>query len=616
VTIANQSKHIAHDNSNPHTRLRRPNSAREINPAADAGPRATCMLQSDDAPGDVLCRTPRRDTDNRVGYRCDKAALRGRRVTGMTATGVSYKQHAIEDDWDAIVIGSGMGGQTAAALLARHGGKKVLVLERHSVAGGFTHVFHRSDYEWDVGVHYIGHVGDPRLDVRAAFDHLSEGRLRWNMMPDVYDRIRIGDRSYDFPAGTGRFSQQMKSYFPARGRDIDRYLHAVLAAARLSGLYFVEKAVPRPVATLLGGALRYGFMRYAGRTTAEVLARCTEDMELAAVLTGQWGNYGLPPAQSSFGIHSRIVHHYLEGAGYPAGGASSIAAAIAPTIERPGGKIVVGARVAGILVDRNRGAVGVRLEDGRQFRAGTIISDAGAAKTLTQLVPAEIARSLPEAEQVKRLALSTAHLSLYVGLRKEATAPEYGTANLWIYRDAQHDRNFARFCEDINQPFPAVYISFPSAKDPSFQERYPGRATIEVITFAPYRYFERWAGSRWHHRGAEYEALKQTLATRLLAELERCVPAVRGNIDYWELSTPLSTRHFTDHEGGAIYGLAQTPERFRARWLGARTPIPNLLLTGQDVAICGVTGAMVGGVIAASLALKRNMMAVVRRGNV
>jgi hypothetical protein len=71
VTIANQSKHIARDNSNSHTRLRRQYPAREIDRAADAGPRATCMLQSDDAPGDVLCRAPRRDTDNRVGYRCD-----------------------------------------------------------------------------------------------------------------------------------------------------------------------------------------------------------------------------------------------------------------------------------------------------------------------------------------------------------------------------------------------------------------------------------------------------------------------------------------------------------------------------------------------------------------
>ena len=76
----------------------------------------------------------------------------------MQPVGISYKQHPVGGPYDAIVIGSGMGGLTAAAMLARHGGKKVLVLERHYTAGGFTHVFRRPGYEWDVGVHYIGRV--------------------------------------------------------------------------------------------------------------------------------------------------------------------------------------------------------------------------------------------------------------------------------------------------------------------------------------------------------------------------------------------------------------------------------------------------------------------------
>ena len=72
----------------------------------------------------------------------------------------SYKQLTLDPSWDAIVIGSGIGGLTAAALLSKHGGKRVLVLERHYTAGGYTHGFHRPGYEWDVGVHYIGDVQD------------------------------------------------------------------------------------------------------------------------------------------------------------------------------------------------------------------------------------------------------------------------------------------------------------------------------------------------------------------------------------------------------------------------------------------------------------------------
>ena len=95
----------------------------------------------------------------------------------MKKVGISYKQHKLDENYDCIVIGSGIGGLTVAALLSRHGNKKVLVLEKHSVAGGFTHVFHRSNYEWDVGVHYIGRTSDPTMEIRAVFDYLTHGKL-------------------------------------------------------------------------------------------------------------------------------------------------------------------------------------------------------------------------------------------------------------------------------------------------------------------------------------------------------------------------------------------------------------------------------------------------------
>ena len=120
--------------------------------------------------------------------------------------GSSYQQNSVAEQWDAIVIGSGIGGLAAAALLAKHGGKRVLVLERHYVAGGFTHAFHRPGYEWDVGVHYIGQVQDPASPLRPIFDHLTGGRLKWSPMPEVYDRIRIGEREYEFVAGWNDFA--------------------------------------------------------------------------------------------------------------------------------------------------------------------------------------------------------------------------------------------------------------------------------------------------------------------------------------------------------------------------------------------------------------------------
>lgn len=530
----------------------------------------------------------------------------------MHLTGVSYKQQSVGGPYDAIVIGSGIGGLTAAAMLARHGGQKVLVLERHYTAGGFTHVFRRPGYEWDVGVHYIGRVNAPHEKVRVAFDNLTEGRLCWNPMPDVYDRIQIGDRRYDLPAGVERFRARMKEYFPGESDAIDRYLAAVQAAVQSSGLYFAEKAIPAAIALLAGSLMRARFLRYAGQTTAQVLTRFTSNQELIAVLTGQWGDYGLPPSQSSFAMHAIVAHHYLEGAGYPVGGASEIAAAIAPVIERAGGRIMVSAEVSEILLDNRGRAAGVRMADGKEIYARTVISDAGAFNTYGRLLPSTPS-TVGTLREIQSIPPSMSHLCLYVGLKREPGEPDFDATNLWIYGGPDHDARLARFESDPHAPFPVLFISFPSAKDPSFAQRYPGRSTIEVVAPAPYKWFDTWPETRWKHRGPDYEAFKQQLTARLLRELDRHVPATRGRVDFAELSTPLSTRHFANYQRGEIYGLSVAPERFRLRALGARTPIRNLYLTGQDACVGGVSGAMFGGVITASLILRKNLMTVVTR---
>ena len=136
----------------------------------------------------------------------------------MPRIGRSYKQHGRPDPgprgWDSIVIGSGLGGLTAASMLARHAGQRVLVLERHYTAGGFTHTFHRPGYEWDVGVHHVGDVHREGTLLRRAFDHLTDGQLGWASLGDVYDTIIVGDDRYPFVAGRERFRQTMHERFP------------------------------------------------------------------------------------------------------------------------------------------------------------------------------------------------------------------------------------------------------------------------------------------------------------------------------------------------------------------------------------------------------------------
>jgi all-trans-retinol 13,14-reductase len=119
----------------------------------------------------------------------------------------SYKQNpSVATHYDTIIIGSGMGSLTTGAILAKEG-QKVLILERHYTAGGFTHVFKRRGYEWDVGIHYIGEVQRPNSVIKRLFDYITDAQLHWADMGDVYDKIVIGDKAYDFVKGVQNFKE-------------------------------------------------------------------------------------------------------------------------------------------------------------------------------------------------------------------------------------------------------------------------------------------------------------------------------------------------------------------------------------------------------------------------
>jgi phytoene dehydrogenase-like protein len=522
--------------------------------------------------------------------------------------GTPYKQFWNTGPFDAIVVGSGIGGLGTAALLAKAAGQRVLVLEKHYTAGGFTHVFHRPGFEWDVGVHYVGQVHTAGSPAHALFEYLAEGRLSWHAMPDVYDRVNIDGLRFDYVSGRDQLRDALVRTFPRERDAIDRYFTAIRQCLRRLPLYFVEKALPSLLGGILGPGLRAPFLRFARRTTGHMLDELGASRELRAVLTAQWGDYGLPPGQSSFGVHAVIADHYLEGAAYPIGGASQIAASVLPTIERAGGAVVVSAEVDRILIDGTR-AIGVRMTDGREFRANAIVSDAGIRTTMDRLLGEGVPRQAQHvAARTRCLPGTSGHLCLYAGLTFPGAAPRLDPANLWVHPNLDFDRNLATFDADIDAPFPFLYISFPSAKDPSFEARYPNRHTMEVVTLARYERFSQWAASEWKRRPHAYEATKTRLAERLLVELSRHVPAASGTVTTWELSTPLSTQHFANAPHGEMYGLAHTPGRFESRDLSPRMPIRGLFLTGQDIGMCGVMGALSGAVVTASVMLRRNML--------
>jgi all-trans-retinol 13,14-reductase len=155
---------------------------------------------------------------------------------------------------------------------------------------------------------------------------------------------------------------------------------------------------------------------------------------------------------------------------------------------------------------------------------------------------------------------------------------------------------------------PLHFISQPSAKDPTWPDRYPNRSTMDICSFTDWGLWQRFNDTRWQRRGEAYDVLKTRLTGEMLEHVYRFYPKARGHVVHAELATPLSFNHFLNRSRGDFMSMAPTPERYEQRWTRVHSPVKGLLFSGQDVTMGGVSGALVGGLLAASAALGRDLM--------
>ncbi|MAT89088.1 MAG: phytoene dehydrogenase [Flavobacteriaceae bacterium] len=499
---------------------------------------------------------------------------------------------------DHIIIGSGIGGLTAAAWLAK-GGKKVMVLERHYVPGGFTHVFKRKQgFQWDVGVHYVGNVGEED-SLKGLFEFITDGALEWESMGDVYDVAIINAKRYEFRQGEEAFAAQMKEYFPKEIDAIDNYIALVNASNKRSAAFFLEKTFKPILQYTLGYFFRRRFQKYAQRTTYEVLRELTDNQTLIAVLCAQCGNYGLTPKRSSFAAHALVIGHFMKGGYYPKGGAEQLWQRTIDTINDNGGSVYINADVQEIVVEKNR-VRGVRVEN-TFIPCKSVISNVGVLNTFQKLLPKKYAQHCRVS--TSELERATAHFCLYVGLDASSEALSLPKHNVWWYAHNDTDA-IINEATPKNAPEQFAYISFPSAKDPYWDKSHPNTATIQAISVAHYDWFKAYEEQPWRNREDAYKEMKESFKETMLARLFELFPQIESHVVITEVSTPLSTKHFTNYQKGEIYGLAHTPKRFKLPFLRSETKIKGLRLAGQDVTLVGVAGAMISGMLCATTILK------------
>ena len=494
-------------------------------------------------------------------------------------------------DYDTIIIGSGAGGLTAAVPLAQ-AGLKVLVCEQHEVPGGWTHSFTLNGYKFSPGVHYIGSI-QPGGTMRKIYQGLGVSKYLSfvEINPEGYDHIFIGDERFDFPKGREALIDMLKSRFPHEADGIDGYFRDVIllteglrSMGRVKG---VKDAVK-------GAGTAAGLLRWARATGQDLLDAHLRDPVLKGVLSGQAGDNGLPPSQVSAFMHAGITHHYLNGAYYPLGGAFTLPRAFTRALKDAGGELRLETGVDKILIENGR-VVGVRLADGTEARSRYVISNADPEVTLGKMVGREHL-SPKLRRKLDGVTYSVSALSLFFATDLDLRREGLDSGNFWYYDNADVDGLYSLGLTDnaltADTP-PMQFLTATTLKDPS--KMHSGHHTCESFAFVGFEAFEKWAHTKYGNRPADYAAMKEDLAWRMVKGLDKRVPGLSKHIVFWDLGTPLTNVHYLNATRGNLYGISKTPRQIGPFAFPVKSEIDGLYMVGASTTSHGVAGVTASG---------------------
>lgn len=506
------------------------------------------------------------------------------------------------EEFDAIVVGAGIGGLTCAGMLARRG-MSVLVLDRHYVAGGNATIFKRPGYEFDIGIHYLGQANPGGFMPRILDAAGARGVAFRQMDPDGFDTLVYPNRELRVPQGIERYHERLLQAFPGEERAINANTKLIRQVFGLTSLGANPKSALRTLAR------SWLALRNSSSTLAGFLSRYTRNAELTAVLGGEGGDYAVPPSRASVLMHAGLMAHYLDqGAWYPEGGGQIMSDRLAESIERNGGKILLSSSVERIVVENGHvsGVVFSNKHLGRvQVRAKTVIANSDIKHTLLELLSSDDV-SKKTRTRAKGWKMAPALAALYLGVKKEALGSRSANTNYWIYANHDLEGQYAEVEQGGFPREPFLFVSLASLKDPNNRRiAPPGIVNLQLMSLAPSNP-EAWGttaeevASGEYSDNPRYREKKAEYAERLLRAARPVFPDLARHIDFSELATPITHSRYTSSTGGTSYGIAATPDQFLWKRPGHRTEIPGLYLCGASTrAGHGIMGAMMGGLMAA-----------------
>ncbi|HAZ47038.1 MAG TPA: carotene isomerase [Cyanobacteria bacterium UBA11371] len=477
----------------------------------------------------------------------------------------SAQTHSTAPEFDAIVIGSGIGGLVTATQLAAKGAK-VLVLERYLIPGGSAGYFEREGYRFDVGASMIFGFGD-----KGTTNLLTRALQAVNVsLETIPDPVQV---QYHLPDGLNlrvhrnyeKFLQELIERFPQERHGIRQFYDECWEVFNcLNAMELLSLEEPRYLTRVFfqhpGACL--GLVKYLPQNAGEVARKYIKDPILLKFIDIECYIWSVVPADMTPMINAGMVfsdRHY-GGINYPKGGVGQIALKLVEGLEKAGGQIQYKARVKKILTEGGK-AVGVKLATGEVYRAKRIVSNSTRWDTFEKLLPPE---EMPVAEKKwqKRYQKSPSFLSLHLGV--EASVLPLGTECHHIV------------LEDWNQmetPEGTIFISIPTLLDPDLAPE--GYHILHVFTPS---WVEDWQGMS----PDEYEAKKEEAAGRIIERLETIFPGLDAGLDYMEVGTPRTHRRYLGRVDGS-YG--PIPRRKLMGLLGMpfnRTSIPGLYCVGDS----------------------------------
>ena len=496
----------------------------------------------------------------------------------------------VKQKYDVVVIGAGLGGLSAATMLA-HSGLQVLLLERHNVPGGYATSFVRGDYEFEVALHELSGIGPPgeRGSVFRYLEYLGMAdRVEFTLTKNLYRSV-FPDLDLTLPTGREAFEDTLIDAFPHEAKGIARFLNRIFSFGRdFSRINRARGKVNRVTMPL-----RYRhFFRYLPTTWGQVLNRDVGDPAARAVLSQYWGYVGLPPSEISFVYFASTLAAYVRrGAAFPKGRSQALSNAFLSRFFELGGQARLNCGVRKILTSDGR-VQGVVTEQDQAVYADVIVANADPITVCREMLEEQPSTKRFLARlQSSDVAAST--VNVYLGVRRPHTALGLDEHEIFVNADYDLDRH-AWGMHQLAPP-EAIAVTCYNVVYPDISP--PGTS---IVTLTALMYGEPWVAVLPH----DYVATKNRIADEMIRLAEKVAPGLRQYTEVVEVSTPVTNMRYAGTVGGSIYGFSQPPRDNMVWRMGRKGPVDGLYFVGAWTQPGGgfepaiMSGQIAGGAIA------------------